>query len=191
MINFRKAFFITSTIASKDFLDDRPQVVFLGRSNVGKSSLINALCDNSKLMFVSKTPGRTTLLNYLDLDEEFYLVDAPGYGYASGEQGHFEQMMLDYFTKVKKVFAIILTDSRRPFMDSDLAMMELLSQFGVKSIAVLTKADKLNQKGRSEASKRVKSLFPEEEFIFASNKDKNSIEAVRKVISDELIKYRS
>ena len=188
MIDFRRSQFLKSAAGPAGFLLDRPQVVFLGRSNVGKSSLINAICDNSKLMYVSKTPGRTTTLNYLDLDSKIYLVDAPGYGFASGPDGRFEKLMLDYFREIRRVFAVVLTDSRRPFTTDDLEVMKLLEQFNVKSVVVLTKSDKLNQKERAAALKRVKELFPEEDFIFASVKTRENLPVVKSLICRALSK---
>lgn len=188
MIDFRKATFIKSAAGKSGFLKDRPQVVFLGRSNVGKSSLINALCDNGKLMYVSKTPGRTQMLNYLDIESNYYLVDAPGYGYASGPIGRFEQLMLEYFDVTKNTYAIVLTDSRRPFTDDDLAIMDMLVEKQIPSLVVMTKADKLNQKEKAAAIKRVQTLYPEEEFLFVSVKTKAGIQELRGILAKQLQK---
>ena len=85
MINFRNTKFIKSTKTLEDAPKGRlPEILIVGRSNAGKSSLINALVDNKNLAFTSSKPGHTRLLNYYSVDEKFYLVDAPGYGYAKG-----------------------------------------------------------------------------------------------------------
>ena len=81
MINFRNTRFIKSAISAEDSLFDMNHIVTIGRSNVGKSTLINCLADHKNLAFVSKRPGQTKLLNYFNVDNKFYLVDAPGYGY--------------------------------------------------------------------------------------------------------------
>ena len=81
MINYRNIKFIKSATNKEDALLDLDNVIFIGRSNVGKSTLINLIADNKSLAFVSKKPGQTKLLNYFLVDNKFYLVDAPGYGY--------------------------------------------------------------------------------------------------------------
>lgn len=186
MIDFRRASFLKSAARRSDFLTDRPQLVFLGRSNVGKSSLINAVCGNSHLMYVSRTPGRTQLLNYLDLEGRYYLVDAPGYGYASGSANNFESMMLDYFRTVTRVAPVLLTDSRRPFTDDDRAVIGLLSSFGLNPTVILTKADKLNQSGRAQALAAVRKFSPQGEFVFASVSDAASLNGVRNLLARRL-----
>jgi len=81
MLNFKNTKFVKSAISDKDSLFDKPHAIFIGRSNVGKSTLINSLSGNKNLAFVSKRPGHTKLLNYFDVAGKMYLVDAPGYGY--------------------------------------------------------------------------------------------------------------
>ena len=102
MINFKNTRFIKSLPSIKLKEDDKlKEVLFVGRSNVGKSSLLNCLCDNKNLAFVSSKPGHTKLLNFYNVDQKFYLVDAPGYGYSKSnisEINLFSEMMEDYFS---------------------------------------------------------------------------------------------
>ena len=114
MINFRNSTFIKSTPSVKERpLDQFPEVLIVGKSNVGKSSLINALCQRKALAFTSSKPGHTRLLNYYNIDNAFYLVDAPGYGYAKVDkptQKKFGLMIEDYLKtrfNLKCVFMLI------------------------------------------------------------------------------------
>ena len=125
MINFRNTQFIKS---SNDKLsrpnDNLKEVLFVGRSNVGKSSLLNCLCNNKNLAFVSSKPGHTKLLNYYNVDKKFYLVDAPGYGFSfsnKDEINFFAKLMENYFADNKFLsFVVFLLDSRRKINQDDL-----------------------------------------------------------------------
>ncbi len=125
------------------------EVVFVGRSNVGKSSLINFICGKN-IARVSKTPGKTRLINYFVLDNKIYLVDVPGYGYAKVskfEQIEWKKMMENYFKKRKKNInkVFLLVDSRVGFTELDNIMMEWLKALNLPFVIVFTKIDKLNQ----------------------------------------------
>jgi GTP-binding protein len=129
---------------------DRPEIAFAGRSNVGKSSLINALCNRKNLARASNTPGRTQEINFFDLAEgQFYLVDLPGYGFAEAPKKFvdtWKRLNLDYLrsrSKLRRVFVLI--DSRRGIGDVDLATMEKLDSAAAHYQIVLTKADKINK----------------------------------------------
>ena len=147
MINFRNTRFIKSAISAEDSLFDMNHIVTIGRSNVGKSTLINCLADHKNLAFVSKRPGQTKLLNYFNVDNKFYLVDAPGYGYRkTGKKDGFDQMMESYFQNNKKLKLVLwLLDSRRELSKEDLEFVEFFSQIDVKVLVCFTKVDKLNQ----------------------------------------------
>ena len=149
MYNFAKTIFVKSASDKSGFIkDDLPQVCFVGRSNVGKSSLINMLCMQNTLARTSNTPGRTRLVNYFKVDGGFYLVDLPGYGYQKGSKSQsddWDNMMDDYFVdndKLKMVF--LLMDIRRDVSELDFAMQSYLFDNDIPYKIVLTKADKLS-----------------------------------------------
>ncbi len=128
--------------------DNLPEVAFAGRSNVGKSSLINALTKQKNLAKASNTPGRTQQLNYFNLAGKLYLVDMPGYGYAQAPDGlvkKWQQMILTYLqgrANLKRVFLLI--DSRHGLKKNDLEIMDLLDKAAVTYQIVLTKTDKIS-----------------------------------------------
>ncbi|MGI9373771.1 MAG: ribosome biogenesis GTP-binding protein YihA/YsxC [Hyphomicrobiales bacterium] len=123
------------------------EVAFAGRSNVGKSSLLNALTGHNALARTSNTPGRTRELNYFNINDALFLVDMPGYGYARAERKLIEQwniLIRDYLrgrAALRRVF--ILIDARHGFKSSDLEMMDMLDETAVTYQIVLTKADKM------------------------------------------------
>lgn len=127
----------------------KPEFAFIGRSNVGKSSLINMLSE-SKLAKVSATPGKTKLINHFLVDGRWWLVDLPGYGYARTSQTtrrEFSSLITDYVTKAKGLyFLFVLVDSRHAPMKIDLDFMQLLGREGVPFGVVFTKADKQTQR---------------------------------------------
>lgn len=139
---------------------DYPEICFAGRSNVGKSSLINALTNRKNLARSSNEPGRTRELNYFNLNEELFLVDLPGFGYARASKtdiARWTKLTLKYLQgrpTLKRVFLLI--DSRRGVMDSDEEIMSLLDTTAVVYQVVLTKTDKLKAKEREGLVEKVK-----------------------------------
>lgn len=129
---------------------DRPEFAFAGRSNVGKSSLINALCNRKTLARASNTPGRTQEINFFDLGEgKFWMADLPGYGFANAPKQNVDawsRLNLDYLrsrSKLKRVFVLI--DSRRGIGEVDLGVMKQLDSAAVHYQVVLTKTDKIKK----------------------------------------------
>ena len=126
--------------------DGLPEFAFIGRSNVGKSSLINMLTGRKGLAKVSGTPGKTRLINHFLIDDEWYLVDLPGYGYAKtskSDRQEFGRLITDYVLKARKLwFLFVLVDSRHAPMKIDLDFMRLLGREGVPFGIVFTKCDK-------------------------------------------------
>lgn len=127
---------------------DRPEIVFSGRSNVGKSSLINKLCNRKNLARVSATPGKTATINYYDLVDG-YFVDLPGYGYAkvsASERARWDDLINSYFAVADRCTLLIqLLDSRHHPSADDLTMLEYLRYHQIPFVVALTKADKLKK----------------------------------------------
>ena len=141
--------FVTSnTDVSKCPEPDRHEYAFIGRSNVGKSSLINMLTNHSKLAKTSASPGKTQLINHFLIDDKWYLVDLPGYGYArtsKTQRSQFSAMIKNYILKRENMVCLfVLIDSRHEPLKIDLEFMEWLGENGVPFVMVFTKADKLS-----------------------------------------------
>jgi GTP-binding protein len=126
-----------------------PEIAFLGRSNVGKSSLINALTGQKGLAFTSNTPGRTQTINFYRVDGTFYLVDLPGYGYARVPPGHqleWKKLIEQYLENRETLkLSCLILDPRRGWTDKDLDLKRWLEYHGRQYLVVATKTDKLNQ----------------------------------------------
>lgn len=165
--------FIKSGITNEHFpIDGKNEYLFLGRSNVGKSSLINFLTSHKNIARVSKTPGKTITLNFFLINEKFYFVDSPGYGYAKRskkQREDFGKMLENYLTtreNLKKV--ILLVDYKIGPTEDDLIMYNYLLYFDLELVIVATKVDKLNQKERNESKKRFQYYFQNEHVILTS-----------------------
>ena len=128
--------------------DNRIEYAFIGRSNVGKSSLINMLCGKKKLAKTSAMPGKTLLINHFIINREWYLVDLPGYGYAKvakGEKERWEQMISGYILQRKQLACVfVLVDVRHEPQQIDLEFINWLGASGIPFAIVFTKADKLS-----------------------------------------------
>ena len=184
MINFTNTKFIKSAPSLSDAPQGQfPEVLLVGKSNVGKSSLINALCNKKALAFTSSKPGHTRLLNYYNIDNRFYLVDAPGYGFARGGidlDRLFGEMMSEYFSDNQFLkLVLLLIDSRREFAENDLEILDFLKENKIPYFIVITKNDKINQKGKSELNKRLKQLEVSDDVYFTSSLVPSSLEKLR------------
>jgi len=128
---------------------DRPEIAFAGRSNVGKSSLINVFLNRKKLAKTSSTPGRTQSINFFAVDVLFYVVDLPGYGFARVPlqvRAEWGKMVEAYFRSRSNLKAVVvIIDIRRGLGNSDLELLHFLEHFGKKAVVVLTKADKMSR----------------------------------------------
>jgi len=150
---------------SKEFWPDEElnEFVMIGKSNVGKSTFINFLCQNSTIAKVSSTPGHTKLLNFFNVNNEFRLVDAPGYGYAYANKKNdftFAKMMEEYLFERKNLKGCcLLVDSRREPSEDDAVMFNMLIDAKVPFIIVATKCDKLNQSEKSKVIKNIVNRF--------------------------------
>lgn len=139
--------------------EDLPEIAFLGPSNVGKSSLINAITGRKGLARVSKTPGRTQLLNFFKVNESVWFVDLPGYGFAKVPkkvQGAFLKMVEDYLARSKRLqLLLLLLDCRRDPSARDRELQAWLVENDIPHVIVLTKADKLS---RSQLARRKREM---------------------------------
>lgn len=153
-----------------------PEIVFMGRSNVGKSSLINSLLGIKNLAKVSQTPGKTRSLNFYIVDEKFYLVDLPGFGYASTskeESFRFSKLIQDYFQVSKKIILVChLMDSRVPFTKLDHIAYEYVFNLNLPYCILFTKVDKLNQSEKSKLKNQVNDFLKDSsvDLFFYSSK---------------------
>jgi len=142
-------FVISNTDVSKCPKDNLPEYAFIGRSNVGKSSLINMLTNHKSLAKTSGKPGKTQLINHFIINQNWFLVDLPGYGYASvskDKRKTFQSFIRDYFNKrMQLACTFVLVDSRHAPQKIDLDFMEFLGTNGIAFCIIFTKADKLNK----------------------------------------------
>ncbi len=170
---------------------DLPEVVLAGRSNVGKSSLINTITQRKKLAYVGNTPGKTRLLNFFSLNDQYMLVDVPGYGYANASKTmlkKFGEMMEDYFAeRTQKRGLLLIVDARHKPTEDDRLMIDFARYYDLPCFVVATKMDKLK---RSEIKKNLNViketlLLREEEVLIPfSSETKQGVDEVW----DELLK---
>ena len=192
MINFTNATFVKSCPTRKEKPQDlKPEVLIVGKSNVGKSSLINALCNKKKIAFTSSKPGHTRLLNYCNIDNAFYLVDAPGYGYAKGGldlDRLFASMMESYFDKNQELkLVLILLDARRELSEDDQEIISFVRESGYPFNLVITKMDKVNQKEKAALNKRLKEGgFALNNVFYTSSLDNEGLNILKKGIEKSL-----
>ncbi|MBU5487493.1 ribosome biogenesis GTP-binding protein YihA/YsxC [Clostridium sp. MSJ-8] len=172
--------FIISAVKRNQYpVDNRVEIAFVGRSNVGKSSIINALTNRRHLAKVSQTPGKTRLINFFLINNDFYLVDLPGYGYAKVSKKEKESWgkTIDTYLhgrdELKRV--VLLVDSRHKPTADDIMMYEWIKHYGYDVIVVATKSDKLSNNELPKSRKLIKEtlkLTPEDRFYFFSSLNK-------------------
>ena len=173
-------------------LTEMPEIAFAGRSNVGKSSLINAVTGQKGLAKTSNTPGRTQQLNYFNLADKIHIVDLPGYGYAQAPENMVKQWQRVIFAylqgrvNLKRVF--VLVDSRHGIKKVDLEIMELLDKAAVTYQIVLTKSDKVGvgalQKVKEDVEKEItKHAAAYTKVLMTSSEKKHGIDSVRAEIA--------
>lgn len=163
-MNYTKAKYIMGAAKVSQLPEDTGvEVAFAGRSNAGKSSALNTLTDQKGLARVSKTPGRTQLINLFDLGDNKRLVDLPGYGYAKVSEAikkQWQSEMENYLTSRKCLEGIVLlVDSRHELKEFDSLMIEMAISFDLNLHILLTKADKLNNKERAQANEMIESFL--------------------------------
>ncbi len=185
MIIKQSEFIISAVKPSQYPNDNRVEIAFVGRSNVGKSSLINSLTNRRKLVKVSSTPGKTRLINFFLINNTFYFVDLPGYGYAKvskeekAKWGGIVEAYLVNRTQLKKI--ILLVDSRHKPTEDDLSMYNWIKHYNYECVIVATKSDKLTNNELSKSKKVIRETFnlkENERIIYISSLKKTGIEDV-------------
>ncbi|OFH97950.1 putative GTP-binding protein EngB [Clostridium acetireducens DSM 10703] len=195
-MNIKQADFIISAVNKEQYpKDNKIEIAFVGRSNVGKSSLINTLTNRRKLVKVSGTPGKTRQINFFLINNEFYFVDLPGYGYAKvskQEKEKWGKIINTYLSNRKQLKKILLLlDCRRKPSEDDLAMYNWIKYYNYDYIIVMTKIDKLK---RSEIAKHEKlirdtlNLSTSEKLIQFSSTKKIGVESLLDSIEESLDK---
>lgn len=171
-----------------------PEILLVGRSNVGKSSFINALLERKNIARISSTPGKTISLNYFMVDNEFFLVDAPGYGYARRSkkmQEEFLQIMDDYLQlKDRITFVLLLIDFRVGPTEDDLVMLNYLLEMQLPFQIILTKADKVKMSERVKLLRKIEAKIYNLPYIITSAKTKVGYNKVRELIK-KIVKENS
>ena len=166
-----------------------PEIVFSGRSNVGKSSLINKVFNRKNLARVSSVPGKTITINFYSCGNDAKIVDLPGYGYAKvakSEKTRWANMMEQYFNSGRDIKLVVqLVDMRHPATADDIMMMEFLEHAGIDYIVVMTKSDKLNKgayKSRVENSRQELSFVDPENIIPFSSQTGENVDKIKAII---------
>ena len=193
-INIHNAKFTISAVNEKQFPNDNlPEIVFVGRSNVGKSSILNALLNRKNLAYVGNTPGKTREINFFNIDEKLYFVDLPGYSYATmskSEMMRISKVIESYISKRKNIaLVVMLVDIRHKPTKDDKLMYDFLINSNLNFIIVPTKADKVPiTKVPDYCNVILEELnVPDEiDIIPISSEKKHNLEAIWQVISETL-----
>ena len=172
----KKADFVKSAVYDKDYPESLENIefAFVGRSNVGKSSLINNITNRKKLAKTSKTPGRTQLINYFLINNEFFIVDLPGYGFAKVPKSMKEEWgktITRYLVSKRNKLVFVLLDIRRVPSEDDLQMLHWLDENDVYFKIIFTKMDKVsnNEKFKCLKDIRKKIIFDDTDVLFHSS----------------------
>lgn len=187
-MNLNNAQFIRGITGTNDIINDvREQIAFVGRSNVGKSSLINSLVGNRNLARSSSTPGRTQQINFFLIDQKVYFVDLPGYGYAKTSEKQREKirkMIIWYLTygEIKHKKVVLIVDAKVGLKDFDLEMSRILADEEIDFMVVLNKADKVKQGDLNRILKETRDRIESQDIsiiAYSSKKPKNKGELIR------------
>ena len=187
-MNFQKVEFLISAAAPKDFPKTRlPEIAFAGKSNVGKSSVINRVLQRKNFARVGEKPGKTIHVNYFTVDSKCYIVDLPGYGFAkvsAQEKARWGKLMEDYFAANRINLGVMIVDYRHPPTNNDITMAQWFLQSGCPFVVVANKMDKLK---KSELEPNLKCIredleLPEDVPVIPFSAEKGNGR-------DELVKY--
>ena len=192
----KKADFVKSAVYEKDYPEslDNIEFAFVGRSNVGKSSLINSITNRKKLAKTSKTPGRTQLINYFIMNNnQFYIVDLPGYGFAKVPKSmkvEWGNTITRYLVSQRNKLVFVLLDIRRIPSEDDLQMLHWLDENQVHFKIIFTKMDKVSNNERFKCLKdiRKKIVFDNDDVLFYSSLSNNGREEILDFMSSLLDK---
>jgi len=192
-IMLKQITYLKSVYKLKDLPENKlPEIILCGRSNVGKSSFINSLFNRKSLAKTSSTPGKTRALNYYLIEDKFYLVDLPGFGYAKvskEERDYWNKLLQDYFSSGRNIIsAFHIIDSRHKPTPLDLQLNAFLKKNNLSSIFLLNKVDKLNRSEIIQSRKLLVEAFPEastgDNVIFYSSVDHTGRkEVIKKLLS--------
>ncbi|MCK5395796.1 MAG: YihA family ribosome biogenesis GTP-binding protein [Gammaproteobacteria bacterium] len=184
---YRQAHFLISAAKAEQFPQDGLEVAFAGRSNAGKSSALNTLCDNKGLARTSKTPGRTRLVNFFALDDERRLVDLPGYGFAKvpvAMKNEWQKLMTQYLSDQKPLHGlVVIMDIRHPLNDTDWQMLQWCDHFDLPAHILLTKADKIKRGAQQNSKLKTQKLLREAKI----NASVQVFSSLKKTGLDELV----
>ena len=194
MINFRNTMFIKSAPSYKDApKDSLKEVLIVGRSNVGKSSFTNSIMERKNFARISGKPGKTQTINFYKVNDDFYLVDVPGYGYASAsrtKQKKFGMMIEEYLSERKELKQVfMLVDFRHKPTEDDLIMYNFLKFYGVKVTLIATKVDKIGTTQREKYKKQILDnidLAIGDEFVLFSSQTKLGKKEIQGIIEKDV-----
>lgn len=188
--------FIGSAVKKSQFpVDNLPQIVFSGRSNVGKSSFINAMLNRKNIARVSQTPGKTRLVNFFLINKEFYFVDIPGYGYAKVNKKMIQdfQIMIESYLQTPTIsLTVLLLDIRRIPNEDDLLMYEYFKAMNKEVLIVLTKSDKLSNNQKYNQIRKIKKALnarPTDYILPFSKETLESKDNIWDIIEDNVSRY--
>lgn len=175
-MEIKQAEFVKSAVYAKDYPEELENIefAFVGRSNVGKSSLINSVTNRKKLAKTSKTPGRTQLINYFKINRDTYFVDLPGYGFAKvpkAVKSNWGNIIGDYLSSDRKKLVFVLLDIRRVPSGEDMEMLEWLHHYDVPYTIIFTKVDKFSNNEKFKQLKQIKKKldFRNDDVLFYSS----------------------
>jgi GTP-binding protein len=184
--------FVISAVGPKQFpRDSKPQIAIAGRSNVGKSSIINSLLHRKNLVKTSQTPGKTQLINFFVINGAFYFVDLPGYGYARvpyAVTDAWAPMIEGYLKNTSHLSAVVvLLDSRRELDERDVRLIDWLRQYDIPLICALTKIDKLNRQETDRARRSISAALEiNDDLILTSAKSGRGIKELWGAIAKKI-----
>ncbi len=191
-VNLHNAEFLKSVVSPKDFLTDKPTVVFSGKSNVGKSSVINRLLNRKNFARVGNTPGKTVHINYFSIDQAVYFVDLPGYGYANvskSERDRWGRLMEQFFdTPGAITLGVQIVDARHKPTADDVTMARWFMDTGCPMLVVANKSDKLKKSEQEPNVQRIRETLelPEDTpvLLFSAEKGTSRDELLDLIFKD-------